>query len=59
MMNTRSEFGRSSPPQDLTDILMGMAAGLALQRTSAQGSTREGFVAEAYFRVLGLEKLRP
>jgi TetR/AcrR family transcriptional regulator, transcriptional repressor of aconitase len=55
------KLGRTppSPPQDLANILMGMATGLSLQRTSAHGPSRKGFVAEAYLLVLGLEKLLP
>lgn len=53
-----SKLGRTppSPPRDIADILLGMATGLSLQRTSSHGATRKGFVAEAYFLVLGLEK---
>ncbi|MHB1599819.1 MAG: TetR/AcrR family transcriptional regulator [Acidimicrobiales bacterium] len=56
-----AKLGRTPPstPQDLADILMGMATGLSLQRTSVQEPTRKGFVAKAYFLVLGLEKLLP
>jgi AcrR family transcriptional regulator len=51
-----AKLGRFPPsdPKELADIMMAVITGLSLQRTSAQGPLRKGFVTEAILLVLGL-----